>query len=107
MKPWRLTPAAEESLVEIFAWTIDRFGVVQAMAYRDALIARIESIAAGEPPSPRSCARLMQSRSGAEELTYVSQGGHFIILRETEEMLEVLEFLHQRTDLPVHLKELK
>ena len=33
MKPWRLTRRAEDSLVEIFAWTLDRFGERQAIAY--------------------------------------------------------------------------
>jgi plasmid stabilization system protein ParE len=41
VKPWRLTRRAEGSVVEIFAWTLDRFGERQAIAYRDTLIERI------------------------------------------------------------------
>jgi len=107
VKPWRLTPRAEQSLVDLFAWTIERFGERQALAYRDALIDRIKTIAAGEPPHPRPCALLMQDRPGAEGLVSYREGGHYIILRETETMVEVLELLHQNTNLPHHLQRLK
>jgi len=106
MKPWRLTPRAEDSLIDIFIWTIENFGERQAMAYQDGLIERINQIAKGKPPHPRSCKALMAGRSGAEGLSYDREGGHYIILRETEERLEVLEFLHQRSDLPAHLERL-
>lgn len=53
MKPWRLTPQAEQSLVDIAAWTFDRFGEAQALAYRDGLIKRIGALAAGSPPHPQ------------------------------------------------------
>lgn len=106
MKPWRLTPQAEESLSEIFIWTIEKFGERQAVAYQDALIFRINAIAQNKPPHPRPCAILMQGRDGTEGLSYIREAGHFIILREINEQIEILEFLHQSSDLPNHLKRL-
>ena len=106
MKPWRLTRRAEDSLVEIFSWTLSRFGERQAIAFRDALIERIESIAAGQPPHPRPCGLLMREHPGADDLVYYSEGGHYIVMRDSEEALIVLEFFHQATDLPRHLQAL-
>lgn len=48
----------------------------------------------------------MQNDSKADGLTYYREGGHYIILRETEIMLEVLEFFHQNSNLPYHLEKL-
>lgn len=107
MKPWRLTRRAERSLVEIFAWTIGRFGERQAIAYRDALIERIAAIAAGQPPHPRPCGLLMRGHPGAADLVYFLEGGHYIVMRDAEEVLIVLEFFHSSVDLPRHLHALK
>jgi plasmid stabilization system protein ParE len=107
VKPWRLTRRAEGSLVEIFAWTLDRFGERQAIACRDTLIERIDAIAAGQPPHPRPCGLLMGKNPGAKDLVYYREGGHYIVMRNSEEALIVLEFFHQATDLPRHLEALK
>jgi len=80
VKPWRLTPQAEQSLAEIAAWTVDRFGQIQALRYRDALITRINAFATGEAPHARPCSVLMQAPPGADSLTYYREGGHFIIM---------------------------
>lgn len=106
MKPWRLTRRAEGSLVEIFSWTLSRFGERQAMAYRDALIERINTIAAGRPPHPRPCGLLMREYPSASKLVYSSEGGHHIVMCDSEEELIVLEFFHQASDLPRHLQAL-
>ena len=106
MKLWRLTPQAEDSLVGIFTWTIENFGERQALSYRDGLIARINRLASGEPPHARPCAALMQGRKGAENLTYYREGGHYIIMRDTDDVLEILEFFHQSSNLPFHLERL-
>jgi len=111
VKAWRLTPSAEESLVDIFTWTIKHFGEHQALSYRDGLVARINKLADGGPLYGRSCAALMpkragQGRKGAESLTYYREGGHYIIMRDTDELLEVLEFFHQTSNLPYHLERL-
>ena len=106
MKTWRLTRRAERSLVDIFAWTIEQFGKRQATAYRDALIERIQLIAQGQPPHPRPCGLLMQGHVTAENLLYYHEGGHHIVMRDSEDALTVLEFFHQATDLPHHIQRL-
>ncbi|NNE56505.1 MAG: type II toxin-antitoxin system RelE/ParE family toxin [Hellea sp.] len=106
MKPWRLTPQAEHSLTEIFIWTIEIFGERQALTYQDVIIDRINMIANNQPPHPRPCAVLMPGPSVADDLTYFREGGHYIILRETDKMVEVLDFLHQNSNLPAHIKRL-
>lgn len=97
--------------MEIFAWTLDRFGERQAIAYRDTLIERINAIAAGQPPHPRPCDLLMGKNPGAKDLVYYREGGHYIVMRNvmrnSEEALIVLEFFHQATELPRHLEALK
>jgi len=103
---WRLTRRAESSLVEIFAWTIERFGERQAIVYRDGLIERIELIAQGQPPHPRPCGQLMHGRASADDLVYHREGGHYIVMRDSDDALNLLEFFHQATDLPRHLQTL-
>ncbi|MCA1778857.1 MAG: type II toxin-antitoxin system RelE/ParE family toxin [Xanthomonadaceae bacterium] len=107
MKPWRLTRRAERSLVNVFAWTIEQFGERLAIAYRDALIERIELIAQGQPPHPQPCGLLMQGHASADDLVYYREGGHYIVMRDSEDALIVLEFFHQATDLPRHLQTLE
>jgi plasmid stabilization system protein ParE len=167
VKPWQLTRCAERSLAEILAWTIKRFGEHQAMAYRDALIERIDAIAAGLPPHPRPCglstrkfhqpatatanhhavarsapvcqlnveqttpslpngprtaprralgglathvdetSGFMRGHPGAADLVYYREGGHYIVMRDSDEVLIVLEFFHQASDLPRLLQALE
>lgn len=107
MKPWRLTRCAEHSLVEIFAWTIKQFGERQAIAYRDALIERVAAIAAGQAPHCQPCSKLMRGIAGVDGLVYCREGGHYIVMRDEEDELIVLEFFHQASDLPRHLQSLK
>ena len=105
MKAWRLTPQAEESLVDIFTWTIENFGELQTLTYRG-LIARINKLASGKPPHARPCAILIGGRKDAENLTYAREGGHYIIMRDTDELLEILAFFHQSSNIPIHLERL-
>jgi plasmid stabilization system protein ParE len=107
VKPWQLTRCAERSLAEILAWTIKRFGEHQAVAYCDALIERIDAIAAGLPPHPRPCGLLMRGHPGAADLVYYREGGHYIVMRDSDEVLIVLEFFHQASDLPRLLQALE
>jgi len=106
MKPWRLTPQAENSLTEIATWTINHFGSKQAILYRDELINCINRLASDSPPQSRNCEQLMQGHDVMSDLYYCQQGRHFIVFRQTEKQLEILEFFHQRMDLPTHIRKL-
>lgn len=107
MKAWRLTRHAERRLTEIAEWTAKEFGHAQALAYQDALIERINSLAAGEAPHARPCEVLMHRRRAAPGLLYYREGNHYVIMRETADMLEILDFLHERFDLAGHIEKLR
>ena len=106
MKTWRLTKAAEASLAEIAEYSAREFGEARASAYCEALLARLDAIAAGAPPHPRDCSVLMAGVSTAAGLSYFREGGHFIILRIKDDRIDVLEFLHERSNLPFHIGRL-
>ena len=104
MKPWLLTPQAESSLKDIALWTVKQFGEKQAIKYRDELIACIKLLAGDNPPHAKSCENLVTGKN--QNLFYYQQGSHYIIFRETSKQLEILEFFHQKMDLPAHIKNL-
>lgn len=106
MKDVIFAPAALASFDDILHYTAERFGDAQATAYTTQLISRIEALASGTGPRARSCALLMQSAKDAGGLTYTREGGHFLILRETDENLEIVEILHGQMDLDSHLRRM-
>lgn len=106
MKAWRLTHDAEQRILDIALWTTLQFGRVQAVIYRDELIACLDRLAKGESPHAKPCAILMQGKHPAEGLSYYRQGQHFIIMRETAERIDVLDFLHVNSDLPSRIARL-
>jgi len=106
VKIWRLTLHAEQRIADIALWTIGRFGRHQAIIYQEELIDRLNRLANSEPPKARSCDVLMQGKHSATGLTYYRQGQHFIIMRETAERIDVLDFLHASSDLPMHIARL-
>ena len=55
MRNYRLSQQAEQTLENIIGWTIDHFGVAQAINYKNQLTARLSSLAAGEVPRGRPC----------------------------------------------------
>lgn len=103
-KPWRLTRAAEASLIEIAGWTHETFGPRQAAAYEEDLIAACREIAAGTAQS-RDCRRLVDPDL-AEDLRFARAGQHFIVFIEDAERVIIIDFLHARTDLPRRLANL-
>lgn len=99
MKDIRVSPAAEARLAEIFDYSIDHWGLPRAEEYKDQLLERIKSVARNEPPQPRPCEVLMAGRRDATGLCYCREGRHYIILRVTTEIVEVVEFIHDNRDL--------
>lgn len=104
------TPRARRRLVEIAKYTIRRFGPAQARAYEDHLVERVHMLAEGSPPYGRSCSVLMDGDADAGDLRFVlvlapgSRRGHYVIFRERNERLEILDFLSTDFDLLRHLK---
>ena len=99
---WRLSRAAEMSLDEIGDWTYDRFGLEQADAYLDALLAKCAAVATGTLPT-RDAALLGQKGAG---LRYVRAGSHFVLLDLSGPEIVILDFLPARADLPARLARL-
>jgi plasmid stabilization system protein ParE len=104
---YRLTPRAVDSLAEIFAWTIHRFGATQAATYRDALIRRCAALADGRPPHGRSCAALLPDQPAAQDLRYLREGRHFIVFQRSDPGLIVIDFVHERRALPALLRQVR
>lgn len=107
MRGYRLSIQAEQRLEEIFGWTIDNFGVEQAIRYKDQLILRLSSLATGDLPRGKSCNLLLEGKREASDLEYYREGRHFIIYRNTSEGILVLDFVHGSRDLDAIFKEIK
>lgn len=103
-KPWRLTRAAEASLIDIARWTIETFGPRQAAAYEDDLIAACCEIAAGTALS-QDCRRIIDPDL-PKDLRFARAGQHFVIFIEDAEQVIIVDFLHGRSDLPRRLAAL-
>jgi plasmid stabilization system protein ParE len=102
---WRLTPQAQESLVEIALWTIDRFGAAQAEHYRTELLERCDAIAEG-----RAAARDCSVLTGADRdigLRFARAGEHFAVFLDDPDEMVIIDFLHARTDLPARIAGLE
>ncbi|PIE06489.1 MAG: plasmid stabilization protein ParE [Rhodobacterales bacterium] len=103
-KPWRLTRAAERSLIDIARWTYETFGPRQARAYEEDLIAICVKIAAGTALS-QDCRRLIDPNL-SEDLRFSRCGQHFVVFVEEPDRVIVVDFLHSRSDLPGKLTTL-
>ena len=106
MRSYKLSLQAQESLEDIMAWTIDQFGLAQAIAYKDQLIKRLEALAGGVPPHGRPCNQLVSMVSDVKDLEYYREGRHYIIFRNTETIISVADFVHGSRNLEEILKEL-
>lgn len=103
-KPWRLTRAAEASLIDIAGWTLETFGPRQAAAYEEDLIAVCREIASGTAIS-QDCRRIIDPDLH-EDLRFARAGQHFVVFIEDAEQVIIIEFLHSRSDLPRRLAAL-
>ena len=106
MSEFRLTPRAIARLASIFEWTIERFGLSQAEAYRLDLLRRCTALASGSPPHGRPCGAFLGEQADAADLYFYREGGHYIIYRKTEGRLVVIDFVHGARDLDGILKDL-
>lgn len=103
-KTWRLTRAAERSLIDIAIWTVETFGPRQAAAYEEDLITVCRGIAAGTAQS-QDCRRIIDPDL-PENLCFARAGQHFVVFVEDAEQVIIIDFLHSRSDVPRHLANL-
>ncbi|OYU17021.1 MAG: plasmid stabilization protein ParE [Rhodobacteraceae bacterium PARR1] len=103
-RPWVLTRQAELALADIAIWTEETFGTGQASAYAEDLIATCTALAEGTRPS-RNCRGLVAA-DVPEDLRYARIGQHFVVFVLGPERMVVIDFLHQRMDIPARLAAL-
>ena len=106
MKSVVFAPAALDRLTDILAWTVDRFGEVQAEVSAGRLVDRLQALAIGEGPNARPCDRLMRGVRESSDLVSCREDSHDLILRERPETLEVVEIFHERMNIEAHLARL-
>jgi len=106
MKRIVYAPAALASLQDILEWTIREFGDAQAQKYTDRLANRLRLIADGKPPCPKPCDLLLQGRRDAAGLGYYREGRHYLIMRETDDTLELVEIFHEKMNIDARLRSL-
>jgi toxin ParE1/3/4 len=91
MRRYRLSPAAQSDLDEIWTYSADRWGAARADRYIRDLIGAVEKIAA-EKRRGRACDDI---RPGYFRCTCQS---HVIFYKLTAARVDVIRILHQRMD---------
>ncbi|MBN9887204.1 type II toxin-antitoxin system RelE/ParE family toxin [Pelagibaca abyssi] len=100
---WRLTPQAQNSLIGIALWTLDRFGPAQAEIYENELLARCAEIARGRAHI-RDCSAL--AGLPANRLYFARAGEHFAVFARRGNEVVFVDFLHAQSNLPTRLEAL-
>lgn len=106
MRNYRLTLQAEQTLVGIIGWTIDQFGIEQAIKYKELLENRLSSLASGKAPHGKPCNLLVSGLMDMNDLEYYRQGRHYIIYRNTDDELLVVDFIHGSRNLEAIIQDL-
>jgi len=96
VKSYRLTPAAQRDLSEIWDFTGERWDIRQAETYIDEIRAAIERVTE-DPRRGHSCDEI---RPGYRRY---SIGSHLVFYIETADSVDLIRILHQRMDPTRHL----
>ncbi len=95
-RSYRLSPAAERDLMEIWRYTAHQWSLEQAETYQDGLVAAFEGLAAG-----RKQGRPMELRRKGY-LSY-AVGAHVVYFRDIGPEIIVVRVLHGRQDAQRHI----
>ena len=96
MPDYRLTPAAQQDIDDVWDYTETRWGARQALIYTTLLRSAIERCSLHQYPT-RSLDHIRPGYFRA------NAGSHAIIFRWNDEVLEVVRILHGRRDFNRHL----
>lgn len=96
MARYRLSPAAQADLDGIFDYTVQRWGLEQAMRYTQMLADACEKLA-DQPLQSQDCAHI---RVGYRRLV---AGSHVLYFRVEDPGIAVIRILHARMDVSRHL----
>lgn len=91
MSRYRLSPAAQADLEEIWDHSAERWGLDRAEGYIRDLQRSIERVA-GDPAIGPICDDV---RAGYRK---IPSGAHVVFYREADDAVEVIRILHQRMD---------
>ena len=103
-KPWRLTRTAERSLIEIAIWTLETFGTRQAELYEDELVERCQAISDGHAIT-YDC-KILAGEAVEDDVRFARAGEHFVVFVEFAEEIVIVDFLHNKSDLPRRIAHL-
>ena len=92
-------------MVDIGAWTEDKFGTRQADKYLERMIADCHAIGM-DNANLQSC-RSAFGDDVPDDLHFSRSGRHFIIFVETAAGMVIVDFLHQSSDIGGKLGNLK
>lgn len=96
MAEYRLSPKAQRDLEAIFDYTVEQWGLSQALRYTDLIEATLAKLAEAPQQSQDSIfIRLGYRRRRVEQ--------HTIYFRPTSYGIEIIRILHQRMDSTRHL----
>ena len=106
MRTYRLSLQAEQTLENIIGWTIDQFGIEPAIKYKELLENRLSSLVSGKAPHGKPCNLLVSGLLDMNDLEYYRQGRHYIIYRNTDDELLVVDFVHGSRNLEAIIQDL-
>lgn len=111
---YRLSEAAQADIVDVLAWTHERFGEPARLRYESLIVAALRDVATS-PERQGSIARpelgagvrswhLRLSRAHVESgVAVVRQPRHFVLYRVEPQLVEVGRVLHDAMELARHL----
>ena len=98
-----LAPRAAKDIENIFFYTLNHWGMVQAEKYVSQLKQSMQRLAKGEIAGKSCQSAIGELGAGSY---YYHQGRHYIIYREHPIGIEVIALYHDRMNLADHLQTL-
>lgn len=96
MAEYRLTPAAEADLEDIWTYSADTWSIEQANIYTDQLVALFDALAI----NPQQAAPCDHIRAGYR---YARARRHVVYVRQREKGIDIVRVLHDRMLPTSHL----
>jgi toxin ParE1/3/4 len=94
-RAYRIAPAAEADLEDIWAYTVKTWSAEQAESYHANFIDAFEGLASG--------AKTGRPADVREGYLKYAVGAHVVFYRVSSDAIEVIRVLHQRMDVNKHL----
>ena len=111
---YRLSGAAQDDIIDVPAWTQERFGELFRLRYENLVVAALRDVASA-PQRPGSIARpelgarvrswhLRQSRAQVEPgVNVVRRRRHFLVYRYEPGLVDLCRVLHDAMELARHM----